>query len=477
MCVTVCVKLPHGKSPSRYADLAAQRDTQRRVVDMAREPEPILRQRQALGAQLAAFRQAADLTQGRLAKAALCDRTTLAHIEKGRARADERFWRACDEAVGAHGVLLSAFHDLVAAKQDYEQRENQRRLAQARVRAQRLSTNGPPGPASASSLCDDAEVIESPGPPVRLDGSYVETLHSRIRELVELDIQFGGDQSSGVAFRLFRSVHRKLGTAQCDPRVERDLYAATGELGEVAGWLLYDAGRHGLVRRVNHEALHLSRLAGDRSMELLTLQNMSMHAGHLGRPVEALRIARMVLETNRLSPRLQALFRTREARALALAGDETAAKRTFRRARSLYLEGVRDDDPAWAWWINDQELAWHEAMIHADSDEWERAADLFETSIEVTPGREVRRRYNHLASLFDAQVHAQAWCDAGRTIERIMPFVDEVGSTRTATTLWGALDKLDATRPTSTLREAAHQLRSVLTDAGYGPLDTDHGVS
>src|SRR5690606_40540007 len=105
------------------------------------------------------------------------------------------------------------------------------------------------------------------------------------------------------------------GTAQCDPRVERDLYAATGELGEVAGWLLYDAGRHGLVRRVNHEALHLSRLAGDRSMELLTLQSMSMHAGHLGRPLDALRIAPMVLETNRLSPRLQALFRTREARA------------------------------------------------------------------------------------------------------------------------------------------------------------------
>ncbi|WP_298182739.1 helix-turn-helix transcriptional regulator [Saccharomonospora sp.] len=439
---------------------------------MAREPEPILRQRQTLGAQLAAFRQAAGLTQGQLAKAALCDRTTLAHIEKGRARADERFWRACDEAVGAHGVLLTAFHDLVAAKQDHEQREHQRRLAHARARVKQLSANGHSGPTSAvstSPLLGDVEPIDPPGAPVRLDSAYVETLHSRIRELVELDIQFGGDQSSGVALRLFRSVHRKLGTAQCDPRVERDLYATAGELGEVAGWLLYDAGQHGLVRRVNHEALNLSRLAGDRSMELLTLQNMSMHAGHLGRPMEALRIARMVLETDKLSPRLQALFRTREARALALAGDETMAKRTFQRARFLYSEGVRDDDPAWAWWINDQELAWHEAMIHSDSAEWDRAVDVLQTSIEITPGREVRRRYNHLASLFDAQIHAQAWCDAGRTIERIMPFVDEVGSTRTATTLWGALDELDTAHPTSPLRDAAHQLRTVLAEAGYGP--------
>lgn len=436
---------------------------------MAREPEVIAHQRRALGAQLAAFRQAADLTQGQLAKAAFCDRTTLAHIEKGRARADERFWRACDEGVGAGGALLTAFHDLVAAKQAHEQQEQQDRLAQARARVQRLTPSGQPSSQRpASSLIESVELTDTRAPAVRLDSGYVDTLRGRIRELVDLDIQFGGDQSSVVALQLFRSVLRKLGAAHCDSGIERDLYAAAGELGEVTGWLLYDAGKHDLVRRVNHEALHLSRLAGDHSMELLILQNMSMHAGHLSRPVEALRIARMVLESNRLSPRLQALFRTREARALALAGDDSTAKRTFHHARSLYLDGVRDDDPSWAWWINDQELAWHEAMIQADSADWNRAADTFQASIEVAPGREVRRRYNHLASLLDAQIHAQAWGEVDQTIERLMPFTDEVGSTRTATTLLGALDRLDTTHPRPSVHLAARQLRAVLIDAGYG---------
>lgn len=435
---------------------------------MAREPETIAQQRRALGEQLAAFRQAADLTQRQLAKAAFCDRTTVTHIEKGRARADERFWQACDDAVGADGVLLAAFHDLVAAKHAHDQQEQQTRLAQARARAKSLSTNGHAAPAPASPMIDTVGLVDPPTPSVRLDSGYVETLRSRIGELVDLDIQFGGDQSSGVALQLFRSVHRKLGASQCDPSIERDLYAAAGELGEVTGWLLYDAGKHDLVRRINHEALHLSRLAGDHSMELLILQNMSMHAGHLGRPVEALRIARMVLETNTLSPRLEALFRTREARALALAGDETTAERTFRQAHSLYLDGVRDDDPAWAWWINDQELAWHEAMIQADSADWNQAADTFQASIEVTPGREVRRRYNHLASLLNAQIRAQAWRDADQTIERVMSYVDEVGSTRTATTLLGALDQLDVTHAKPSVRDAACQLRSILVDAGYG---------
>ncbi|WP_232211872.1 tetratricopeptide repeat protein [Saccharomonospora halophila] len=293
---------------------------------------------------------------------------------------------------------------------------------------------------------EDRTPVDGHAPCLRLDDAYVETLHSRIAELVDLDLYLGGDHFSDVALELFRSVHRKLGANRCEPAIERDLYAAAGELGEVAGWLLYDAGEHDLVRRINHEALHLSRLAGDHSMELLILHNMSMHAGHLGRPSEALRIARMVLETNTLSPRLEALFRTREARALALDGDDTAAERTFRQARSLYLDGVRDEDPAWAWWINDQELAWHEAVIRSNSGEWCSAADTFFASIQVSPRREVRRRYNHLASLLDAQIRVGAWRDVDQTIERVMPYVDEVGSTRTATTLLGALDQLDATR-------------------------------
>jgi DNA-binding XRE family transcriptional regulator len=51
--------------------------------DMAREPEVIAELRRSLGAQLATFRLAAELTQGQLAKIVICDRTTIVHSEKG----------------------------------------------------------------------------------------------------------------------------------------------------------------------------------------------------------------------------------------------------------------------------------------------------------------------------------------------------------------------------------------------------------
>jgi tetratricopeptide (TPR) repeat protein len=284
----------------------------------------------------------------------------------------------------------------------------------------------------------------------------------------DLDLQFGGDQSSDIALRLFRSIHRKIGSTPCAPGVERDLHAAAGELAEVTAWLLYDAGKHDLVRAMNLEALQLLRMAGDRSIELLTLQNMSLQAGDLGRPVESLNLARTVLGTSKLSPRLEAMFRTREARALAQLGDATTAERTFRQARSLYLDGLRDDDPAWAWWINEQELAWHEAMIRADSSNWSAAVDALEESLVLTPRREIRRTYNHLANLLYAQVRAAAWQDAGETMGKVAPFIEEVRSTRAVNTLLGGLDALDVGDAAESVRDASRHLRSVLADAGWG---------
>lgn len=105
---------------------------------MAREPESIAGLRRALGTQLAAFRLAAELTQGQLARVAICDRTTIVHIEKGRARADERFWRTVDSACDACGALLTAYLELETAKAEHEQREKENRLASVRTKAAEL---------------------------------------------------------------------------------------------------------------------------------------------------------------------------------------------------------------------------------------------------------------------------------------------------------------------------------------------------
>jgi tetratricopeptide (TPR) repeat protein/DNA-binding XRE family transcriptional regulator len=105
---------------------------------VAREPEELVDMRRVLGAQLAAFRQAAELSQGQLARVAVVDRTTVAHIEKGRSRGDERFWTVVDAKCRAGGALLAGFHAWEAAKQEHDVRLREAELVRVRARAQEL---------------------------------------------------------------------------------------------------------------------------------------------------------------------------------------------------------------------------------------------------------------------------------------------------------------------------------------------------
>jgi transcriptional regulator with XRE-family HTH domain len=102
---------------------------------MAREPDAVTELRRALGDKLATFRQAAGLTQADIGKAAFCDRTRVAHIERGSGRADEQFWSVADGLCCADCVLLAGFHGLEAVKQEHELQQRQAQTAEARARA------------------------------------------------------------------------------------------------------------------------------------------------------------------------------------------------------------------------------------------------------------------------------------------------------------------------------------------------------
>ena len=298
------------------------------------------------------------------------------------------------------------------------------------------------------------------------DSEYLQSIRSHIREIVALDNRFGGADLVRMSTRFFRAIHDQLGAGTYDPKLERDLQSAAAELAEVVGWLAYDAEAHDLTRRMNQESLYFARLAGDRAIELLTLQNSSMHAGAQGRPREALQIARSVLEGDyRLSPRLKALFLTRKARALAQGGDESAL-RLLPEIRNLFLDGVSDADPAWAWWIDERELAWHEAMVQRDLGLANRAITQFEHSVVATPATEIRSQYLHRAYLLQAQVDNRTWDAAEQTIRQLLPLSTEVASTRTVVLLRNVLRQL-ATRdkvPTS-LQEQVTMLSAALDEA------------
>jgi tetratricopeptide (TPR) repeat protein len=448
------------------------------------DPDPVLAARAALGAQLAALRKQAGHTQHSLVRLLNgYSRSALANTETGYQHARRDFWEQCDTILATGGVLARGFDDIEALMRAHQELAAQRAQAERedRIRRQHAAAKaearsllermaGQQADDSSDAALVPAVPLDLPSPPPGVNGrpadqSYVEWARASAQRLVVMDGQHGGDDIAALAVRTFRSVHHRLGTGAYQPKIERDLQAAAAELAEVAGWLLYDANRHAAARQLNQEALFYTRLAGDLHMEQLILQNMSAQAVRLRRPTEGLTLAKQLLDTEPSSARLRALFRIREARALAERGQAREALTSFAQARSLFLDGVPDGDPPWVWWITNGLLDNQESNVNASLSIWGRAVELSRSALEATPATQPRDRYINSVDLLIAMVRARAWEDAESLLPDILSYAYTVGSGRTAALLLEIIPMVASTT-TPELREGARYLREVLEREG-----------
>jgi DNA-binding XRE family transcriptional regulator len=379
------------------------------------------------------LRRARGLSLRELADAAYVGKSTLSQLENGRMNPSVDMGAHLDRALEADGELAGMV-----------------------TPGTRDDDPVPPDPPPGGMVLIGA--VADPGRPLASDD--LQKLRDTISQLVVLDDAYGGDDLHRLAVRVFRIAGRKLACGAYAPAVETDLQAVVGELGELAAWLLYDADQQDESRHVNSEALAVSRLAGDRTIELLELAHMAMQSVHLRRGREALRIAEHVLDGDRLSPRVAGLFHLRRARALAVLEDRPRSLDALEQAKALISGGTTDRDPAWAWWVGEDELTWHAAMLHADLGLHHRAVDLFHAT--ARPDVRRRARYTTLAYLLDALTAVGAWGDAETVLRDVLPMADEIGSTRTARVLKRAADRMCRARVPDSLTDLARVVVSQL---------------
>ncbi|MGH3943110.1 MAG: helix-turn-helix domain-containing protein, partial [Pseudonocardiaceae bacterium] len=427
----------------------------------------------ALGQQLAALREAAGVVQQQIGHKTGYSRSSIAKAEAGRQLLTREFWTTADGLLKAGGDLLASYEEVLAAKREHEARSRETELAKAyaaaKAHAQALRIPAVSSPTALLSGGTNVAVPpwgvvseKNPAGVEPIDEAFIISLRTRMQELLALDAQVGGNETSVQALRLFRSAHRRIGVSTCPKHLRRELYATVGELAEIAGWLFYDADQQDTMRRINQEALYYLRAAGHRSLELLTLQNMSMQAEHLNRPNEALNIVSSVLDTDRLSPRVESLFLARGAYAMAQQQQQAEALRIFQKARALFLDGLRDDDPGWAWWVDERQFAWFEARMWAELGQHDKSAQLFAEALADTLHHRVRRRYSRSANLFESLVRVGDWREAEQLVPELAPYINEVGSARTASILRKTLNSIRKTTTTPALEDGAVWLRGML---------------
>ncbi|HEX7658863.1 MAG TPA: helix-turn-helix transcriptional regulator [Pseudonocardiaceae bacterium] len=403
--------------------------------------------RRELGAALAAYLDASALTQGDLARETNYHRTSISHIQAGRQFPDRDFWEKADRALGAAGALVAHYDKVCDEEAALKRAEFDREQAERRTRVKAISPS----------------IVRVSAESAPIDADYVEGLRREIKNLVHLDQQYGGAAAAPVIVQAYKQMRHRVNTSEIRNGLHRDVYSALSEVAEVAGWSLHDSANDSLAEQVNHESLSLARMAGDRSMELFVLQNMSMRAESLGRPHESINVSRLVLGSDRrLSPRLEALFRLRLARSYGLLQADDESRRQLGRAHSLFEDGVRADDPQWSWWVNNAQLCWFEGAVRVDLGMKTESVDFLEQSAHAIP--EPRMNFIYRAWVLYGYALNESWSNVDRAIRELISDVGIFQSRLAMVRLGAAVNLIEHGNAPSTIRDLAEALRQRLTN-------------
>ncbi|MGW2410189.1 transcriptional regulator [Streptomyces sp. NPDC001739] len=268
-----------------------------------------------------------------------------------------------------------------------------------------------------------------------------------------------------------------LSTCSYTEETGRALFAAVADLGSVAGWMSFDAGRHHSAQQLFFTALHAASEAGDKALGAHILQCMARQMSHLEHYEEALDLVSLAQYGARrqATPATRSMLAALEARFQAILGQVEDSARAAGQAEELFADVHPDEEPDHMAFFDEAELAATIGIayqIATKHDTGRGRTQRAETSLGLL-GRALNLRPEH-------RVRSKAFDHLG--LARTHLTVGEVAGahqeTQTALALFGAIgskrvgDRLaelhDEAEPYATVPEAAElrdQIRSAVTTA------------
>lgn len=290
--------------------------------------------------------------------------------------------------------------------------------------------------------------------------AHVVELREGLRSLYTLDDAYGGGDVRSLAVRHLRRVRRVINTGTFPDTIGRQLQLLAGETAEHCAWLFYDADEQDTARRYWGEALTTATMLRDVSLEVLVLASLSMQASFEGRPRDGYDLARAAHEraVGIGSPVLLSLIAAREARALALLGDQTGAR--GRLAESMRMVERPDRGrpaPEWAAFHGHAELDYAHGLIYTDAGRHTAAVPFLRAALAHQDRTYGRNRALYRLTLARGLVQAGEVDEGAAEAVGSLTHLEEVESGRVMRRLAevrGLLDGVDAT----SAREAAEEL-------------------
>jgi hypothetical protein len=203
----------------------------------------------------------------------------------------------------------------------------------------------------------------------RAGNPLLEQIEQSIPHLQRLDDAKGGGAHLTYVGTQFRAVAVVLQQGGHATKIEARLLACLSELGQLAGWMALDAGKHGLAQRYLLTALRAAEAAGYRSMAAHILADLSFQAAGCEEDVDAVYFAEAAQRAALGTPAtVHASVLSRSAYGYAVAGDKDSFDRAYNQSRDI-VEQRGGDEPPWMYYLTANHLDAQAgcALTHAGS--------------------------------------------------------------------------------------------------------------
>jgi transcriptional regulator with XRE-family HTH domain len=297
-----------------------------------------------------------------LARRAVVDPGHLSRIEAGRRPPTRQIAAALDQALAADGALVA----LAAAEPKPELRPLAVEAwcrADADTLAASLLCEAPTAD-NALRLAHEWLVAEPPQlyemrAGRRTGAATVEQVEQRVHQLRLLDDHVGGlDTYQLVTGELDATLTLLRQAAYSEP-VGRRLLVAIGELCQLAGWVTADAGRHREATRLYLTGVRAAHAGGDLPGAANNLSSLAYLVANTADPRHGVLMAASAHRgaQHEASATTRALLMERVAWAHARADEPGGADRALGRVEEAYSARRPADDPAWVYWLTQEEIA------------------------------------------------------------------------------------------------------------------------
>jgi hypothetical protein len=222
----------------------------------------------------------------------------------------------------------------------------------------------------------------------RVGQSEVDAVRTMTAAFRDLDNKVGGGKVRPTIVHYLHSSVAPLLRGKYAEHVGRQLFATTAELTKLAGWAAYDQEEHGLAQRYLIQALRLARAAGDAGLGAEILAAMSHQATYVGRPGDAVDLARAAQISARSAglAALESECHMVEAHGHAARQDDAMCAGAINAAERAFSRAEEVDRPDWLTYFDGAYMSAKVAHCFRELGDDTRTARFAEQSLNMSDG-------------------------------------------------------------------------------------------